>query len=284
MDKFPHAPIVVSQASLFEWAGSLLLEPMIRSLFRGRRAIDGFELCTHSEEELYDWCLRLERDSCALPNSFSHLSERCRSNIVTSRFLSLHLPSLKDVVDVSRFARAVELVRKKLGISEFTIHPDETTLSRWSELLNKTGDEIHYSVENMDTRTLQYGPLYEIAAILESFPRLSCTFDMCHWLERGQDILELNSFLAGYSNRISKVHYSVPRSEALFYRKYSGINHHAVFRSEWRLVPALSAILDGTYPLVCEGFIPLGSTRALKGEIELAHMIIAQFHNTKKVA
>jgi hypothetical protein len=230
-----------------------------------RGLIDGFEV----GYSLHD----LVGKGSLLPERFKDLPVHLQSRIIASLH-SIHLPSLGNLKEDEKLllAHRVRHAYETGLCCEFTIHPDNTSFQDWRMFLQTMPDGSIISVENMDREKQNYKTLSELKLLMDLFPQLHITFDICHWLELGHpsDCRDLLELFEDYHGRISKVHFSAPSSSASWYSPAQGMqdNHNLVSNSGWNISPDFYGALSNV-PFVMEGGIPLGCIEAIVGEVEL---------------
>lgn len=230
-----------------------------------RALIDGFEVGYSADD--------LTSPGDSLPERFQCLPPALQARIVAN-LKSIHLPSLGYLNrhEKSHLAHSVRHAYETGLCSEFTIHPDKTSFEDWKTFLKQLPKEAIISVENMDKDKQNYRTLGELIYLLDSLPQLHVTFDICHWLELGHqsDSGDLLQFLGDYGERISKIHFSAPRSHAAWYNVTQGMqdNHNLVANSGWNISEAFFKAVKNV-PFVMEGGIPIGCVEGIVSEVEL---------------
>jgi hypothetical protein len=271
------AKVLISSASFALWFQS---EPLLRRLelvlcdaLLEDLLIDGIELALDFSE-LGQWTRgRSARPRKVLPGSFGNLSPELQQRLLRLRHNTVHLAPLKNL-HASRRSWLIErlrMVADTTGITEFTVHPDEVTDDAWQQILDQLPADIVLSVENMDPRKRNYRTLGEMQALLDTYPQLRLTFDLCHWLEEGgsSSSVEMLEFFKRNGERISKIHFSVPRS---MHESYGDIapgftSHFLAASSDVWVAQAFFDALPQGIRWVSEGLVPLRGVKLLKAEL-----------------
>lgn len=255
---------------LSEFYNQRMASTIERLLDRG--LIDGFEVVYSAEDLASPWHL--------LPERFTCLPVQLQARVIDS-LSSIHLPSLGHLNTNEKLylAHSVKHAYEAGLCSEFTIHPDNTAFQDWKMFLQHIPQGAVISVENMDKNKQNYRTLDELIHLTDSFPQLQITLDICHWLELGHesDSPDLLEFIGDRHERITKVHFSAPSSNASWYNRAQGMqdNHNLVANSGWNISPAFYRALTHV-PFVIEGGIPLGCIEGIVSEVELIRKNITQ--------
>lgn len=290
----PQAHILVASGSFAFWFES---EPLLRRLelvlaegLLEDLLIDGVELGADFSE-LGDWTRQLtRRKHPTLPGRLSLLSPTLQERILRLRHNTLHLAPL-DQLRPSRCGWLIDRLQRvaeTTGITEFTVHPDGVSEDVWRQLVENLPPPLSLSVENMDPRKKGFQSLEEMARLLDTYPSLQMTFDICHWMETGRAVDDRNllQFLAKYGERISKLHFSVPRSQSEVYAdlEEGTTTHFLSIGSGIWLPRAFFDALPSKIKWVAAGLVPLNGIRLLKSELYQLHRLAYQPAADRKVA
>ena len=279
----PKPATIINLASFYYWLSSLprarALDSLIRGTYLRSHAIAGFEIP-----------LTIDGHDSIKMTGFEILGDDFLAAVLSAPIRTAHLPELKHLSprDAHRCGAALAEFAKRYNISEFTAHPDEVSPCIWDGLLCGLKGVAPVSVENMDIRKKYGVELRELAQLLTDFPSLTFTFDLCHWLERGysDNDPQLLSFLNNFSNRLTKLHFSCPKSQAEIYRNGIEIqtNHYLVAGSNYIPSEEFLGTLSTEIAWVIEGVIPYGASEALAEEVLLIRELQDAQQGLKTVA
>lgn len=233
---------------------------------------DGFEIPVRYDE-IDQWCRMLRRDAKSLPPSFGFFTPATKNRILSASSNSIHLEPLKNLPfgNEQWLSQRLSIISAELGIKDFTIHPDEVVFDRWEIVLEGLGQGQWLSIENMDYRKRDFQELEEIGRLLRFYPSLRCTFDICHWLELSRNPVgqTMDSFFRRYADRVSKIHFSVPRSVCAAYSNQKEIetSHFLYSHSGCMLPLAFFDRVSSSAAWVVEGVIPFGEAPLLNQEL-----------------
>lgn len=253
------------------------LERLLSDLI-DNEGLSGVELFL-PHDHVESWIGALEKGGPCLPHRYGCLTPALQRKILRLPCNSVHLDDLKNLSDYSYewLVAAIKLISNEIHCIEFTTHPDELSLAELGIVNELFQFDCTLSIENMDCRKSNCRELTEIANILEHCPNLSCTFDLCHWLENGRDVAEpeLFDFMTKYRERISKIHFSVPASIAPDYLARPEIETFHFLGQESGNLNASKFLSDFEHfeKWVIEGIVPPGSEQLLNQEISrLSHL------------
>lgn len=238
--------------------------------------VTGVELHVHTTDALIEWAGSLEAGAQQLPEPFGWVPAGAAQRLLAMPHTSVHLPSLSGIAagpQANALCDTLQYIAQRLPDSHFTLHPDGVSVELWP-LLGSLAAGLGISVENMDKRKQKFQRLDEMAELLDTYPSLWMTFDVCHWLEFGRslDAPEVADFLESYRARISRLHLAVPASRLALYDNFAHIPHKLIVRSgETLSFPALYA-LGGEVPWVIEGYVPLEAGPLLFEEVKFLHL------------
>lgn len=236
--------------------------------------------------QIDSWCHSLQNGQIALPSSSLKVSDKVHhicaqtqahslKQLILSPHTRIHLDDLKHL-PVKRRAwlfDQLKTIYAKTGINRFLMHPDEVSIDSWRSLLSVWPESLELSFENMDLFKKSFKSLGEAGDLLDACPKLSMTFDLCHWLElgKGSDDPELISFFERYHKRISAIHFSVPESESIAYdlAERASCRHFLWSESNIEIKPDFFALWPSNAALVLEGMVPARKPELLSDEISL---------------
>lgn len=157
-------------------------------------------------------------------------------------------------------------------------------------MVKNLSPKVTLSIENMDHRKRNCSSLEDISEILDRYPKLHCTFDICHWLEllRGALDRDVLTFLSRYQERVSKVHYSVPSSLSEVYKNSREIstNHFLTTFSGFFLPYEFFSLFQPEAEWVIEGVIPFGHVDTVEHELDFLQRVLhpEQYERVQRAA
>lgn len=271
-----NRPKFLPTGSFHLWGGTLPAKIRINR-FLGeivdRSLLPGFEIHA-SFTELKNWAQLLRRKDFRLPAPLEFVSRAVSQRILKEHRLTLHVDPLSqlDIGQVDSFVEDIRIVHEILGIEDVTTHPDDCSTSMWESVLASWIPKLALSVENMDPRKSGFQDLMELDLLFNEFPDLKLVFDTCHWIENGRNLKEpaLKAFLAKHLKRFTKLHISVPSSDAGFYsaRDKSTAFHFLCARSGHIIATDFLDSLPQQIPWVLEGSLATQGLPPLLNEIE----------------
>lgn len=262
----------------FETLGTMrALDLGLREFLAAPHGLNGLELLV-SKNDLARWASLLGKGIQTLPDPFGKLSPRLNTAILALGANTVHIPPLCSFAaeELPALGAAITTIHNCTGISHFTVHPDETPLTRWGNLLSLIPASCKLSVENMDRRKRDYQTLAEMSALMDEHTALTCTFDICHWLEldRAGNDRELLTFLKRYKKRVTAIHLSVPSSDAGCYEDPRiETSHFMVNSSAWTIAPQFFDAVSPGASIILEGVIPVGSLDVVRDELLVAQLL-----------
>lgn len=277
MDSTPK--VLVSTASFFYWFQSLAdinnLRKGLREILSSSFAPNGFEIAVNFDE-LSEWTRELENGDKTLPRSLWSLGTEMSKQILELPYNSVHLEQLGNLVEgeEQNVAYLLGIISSQLGIFDFTVHPDNFSELRWKKLLGALPVGVRLSVENMDPRKSSHQTIPELQDLLSNHEKLDVAFDICHWLENGfsADSHCLIEFFQTRADRISKLHFSTPDTDAICYQPYIGITKHFLYAESSVLLPdSFFETVPTNTSWIIEGLIPCGDLSGLKAELRFLH-------------
>lgn len=279
----PKPATIINLASFSYWLSSLprarALDRLIRGTYLHSHAIAGLEIP-----------LTIDSHESIKMTGFEILGDYFLSSELALPIKTAHLPELKHLSprEAYRLGGALAEFSKRHNISELTAHPNEVSPYIWNGLLRGLKNTVRISIENMDIRKHSGGELKEIAQLLNNFPSLTFTFDICHWLERGysDSSADLLNFLRSFSSRLTKLHFSSPKSQSAIYRNGIEIqtNHYLVANSSYKPSEEFLNALSSDLIWVIEGVVPYGASEALIEEVLLIRELQSFQQGLKTVA
>lgn len=269
-------PVVLSTSSL--WSSSPFGVSDLEWSSYIQAGLMGLEIHL-SFAQIDSWCDKLQQGEIVLPqrtpNSVYAIPSLALKHLILSPHTRIHLDDLKNL-PVKRRAwlfDQLKTIYAITGINKFLMHPDEVSIDSWRSLVSVWPEHLELSFENMDLFKKSFKSLGEAEDLLDACPKLSMTFDLCHWLElgKGSDDPELVSFFERYQERISTIHFSVPESESAAYdlTERASCRHFLWSESNLEIQPDFFALLPSNAPLVLEGMVPARKSELLTQEISL---------------
>lgn len=262
----------------FETLGTMrALDLGLREFLAAPHGLNGLELVV-SKEDLARWANLLGNGIQTLPDPLGKLSPRLNAAVLGLSANTVHIPPLSSFAaeEIPALGAAITTIHNCAGISHFTVHPDETPLARWGKLISLIPASCKLSVENMDYRKRDYQTLAEMSALLDEHAELTCTFDICHWLEldRAGNDRELLAFLKRYKKRVTAIHLSVPSSDAGYYEDSRiETSHFMVNSSAWTIPHQFFDAISPDASIILEGVIPVGPLDVVKDELLVAQLL-----------
>lgn len=266
--------VTIASASFAYWMNSLparrQLEDEIARLTR-QGLVHGIEFSVKNHE-LVGWTNELRNGVKKLPAPLNYFRQPHQERLLELPFNTVHLEPLNALEDGQEEWLAGQLaeIYRSTNIKEFTVHPDGVPIARWQRLLDAVPQGVLLSVENMDLRKATHRTLEEIELLLTLYPRLRFTFDVCHWIEQGREVsgVGFREGMLRLMRRLSKIHFSVPRSTAECYRN-EGIETFHFLRagSAVELPDEFFSLIPEQCPWVIEGVIPVTQPALLEQEI-----------------
>jgi hypothetical protein len=222
--------------------------------------------------ELSSWVASLKKKGTALPSPLDGFSSELRARILALPGNSVHFPSVLHEKPADA-AELMNAVYDFTGIRRFVVHPDDSEISTLVATAELLSPAVTISLENMDPRKRSFRTLEEIAALLRLHERFSTTLDICHWVEHGHssESSTLLEFMLQNHSRLTGIHFSVPNSRSVEYRKHPEIvtTHYLASDSGFPLSDRFFEAIPAHATIVIEGVIPPRGTYLLKREISL---------------
>lgn len=227
-----------------------------------------------SFRELDSWANLVAKGRKVLPKRFQGMSQDIQSLILKSKTLSIHLDSFEhlDSGKEEWLGKILQQLYLDLGVKSFTLHPDSVSKSRWVKILENLPSQVTLSIENMDSQKSCFQSLTEVNTLLKNYPKLSCTFDWCHWLETSKtfNLEEVESFFCLQTERIDKVHFSIPSTSSKSYRHFNKLESKHYLNFDSQEFPEFPITQIGNNVIwVIEGSVPAWNKAHLLGEINL---------------
>ncbi len=221
--------------------------------------------------EIGTWLDNLQIARCLPPRS-SKLPKALQERILNLPSNYIHLPPLKQLA-VGRekwFAGIIAQVQEFTGISEFTIHPDQTSVGAWKRLLALIPEGITISFENLDHNSSDFQTIQEITSLLRAEPRLAWTLDTSHWTSTGRSLNSQEMEELVMRTPPSKIHYSASSSTRSTMSAAEVGSHFPVSQTNCRdYSDFLTKLMAHSIycPIVLEGAVNVGEFGTIYQEI-----------------
>lgn len=274
--------VVISMGCFFRWlrhatSTQALADELGELLDNSGDEIVGMELYV-GWHELAPWLETLRGGPCLPPRS-SKLPKALHEKILGLPNNYIHLPPLKQLALEREgwFAETIRGMHHYTGISEFTIHPDQTSARAWKRLLALIPREITISVENLDHNSSDFQTSQDIANLLRAEPQLAWTLDTSHWMSSGRPLNSPELAAMILETPPSKIHYSASSSFKSSLTAEEVGNHFPVSQADNNAYSAFITELKAQSiycPVVLEGAINEGEFEVIYHELSHLRRIV----------